>query len=92
MTRKRELFQPKAPAASYITVYRYCSDRDLPTDVVYLRLLGQEVAKRASWAGLQPVTIKEGPFMVNAWPESVIWRAARYVPVPVADEQPPTAA
>ena len=64
------------PPGYRCTAYWYALHNGLPADLGYLLELGRRAARAASWLGLAPVRVPEGPFpAVNTW-EPWLWDLA----------------
>ena len=67
---------PMCPPGYRVSAYYWAVHRGLPADLGFLFELGRRAARAASWLGIAPVRIPEGPFpQVNLW-EPWLWDLA----------------
>lgn len=59
------------PAGMRCSALWYVLHRGLPADLDYLKGLGLAAARLASWEGLEPWQVPEGPYWVHQWPERI---------------------
>lgn len=77
------------PPGYRVTAYWWASHRGLPADLGYLQELGLRAARAASWLGIAPVRVPEGPYWCHTW-EPWLWdTAAAGLVIPCPPAPPP---